>query len=136
MPIGSGSFSRKSSGAKSDQARSRRIDEQQFVLEECEQREVEGDADRKPDLPVLKREDQKEVGSENRDGQQRQQFRLAISVEEQAGEDQQLDLKRSQRRQVIGRKYGRGEDAELPGSESHAAPTDVGEALAFRRGRA
>src|SRR6266540_1270921 len=88
-----------------------------------------------PDLPVSQCQNQEEVGSENRDGQQRQQFRLAIPVKEQAGEDQQLKLKRAQGRQVIGRKYDRDENTELPGSESHAAPTVVGEALAFRLGR-
>ena len=119
-----------------DQAGRRRIDEQQFVFEERQQREVEGDADGKPDLPVSQRENQKEIGSENRDRQQRQQFGLAISVKEQAREDQQLDLKRLQRRKVIRRKYDRDEDTELPGCESHAAPTVVGEALAFRPGRA
>lgn len=90
---------------------------------------------RQPDPPVSQSEEQEEVGPENRDSEERQQFPLAISVKERAGEHQQLDLKSPQRRQVVSREHERDEDAELPGCESHAAPTDVGEALAFRFGR-
>src|SRR4029079_14089879 len=117
-----------------DQARGRRIDEQQLVFEERQQREIEDNTDRKPDFPVSQCQDQEQISSEDRDGQHCQQLRLAISVKEQAGEYQQLNLKGPQSRLIIGRKYGRGEDAELPGSEGHATPTVVGEALASQPG--
>ena len=40
----------------------------------------------KPYRPVSQGQDQEQIGSENRDGQKRQKFRLAISVKEQARE--------------------------------------------------
>ena len=116
MPIGSGSFSRKSSGAKSTRLGDAGSMNSSLYLKNASSARLKA-------MPTgsqacrFQCQDQEEVGSENRDGQQ-------------------LDLKGPQRRQVIGRKYDRDEDAELPGSESHAAPTVVGETLASRLGRA
>jgi hypothetical protein len=49
----------------------------------------------------LQRQYQEKMGPENCEDQKRQEARLAGSVEEQAGENQQLDLEISQHRQVV-----------------------------------
>jgi hypothetical protein len=82
-----------------------------------------------PYLAIPQSQDQKQIGSENGNGQKRQKFGLAITVKEQAGDNQQLDLKRSKRRKVIGPKYDRNEYAELPRCEGHAAPLMIGRNL-------
>src|SRR4029077_6408128 len=69
---------------------------------------------------LAKRQDEEQVGSADREREQRQKFRLTISVEEEAGRDQQLDLKGSDRRQIIDAKYDRGEQSKLPRREGHA----------------
>jgi hypothetical protein len=51
-----------------------------------------------------------------------------LTVKEQARDNEQLDLKRPEGREIIGPKYDRNEYAELPRCESHATPrTTTGE---------
>ena len=72
-----------------------------------------------PTATVAQGKQQKQIGAADRQREHRQQFHLAIAVEHQAGDDQQLDLEPAQRRQVIGGKHDRGEKAELPRCEGH-----------------
>ena len=73
-----------------------------------------------------------EIGSEDCDSQKRQKFRLAIAVKDQACDNQQLYLKCSKRREIIGSKYDYDEYAELPRCESHAAPLVIAENLSIQ----
>src|SRR6266481_8595454 len=98
-------------------------------------REIEGTADRQPYRPIPQSQNQKQIGSENGDDQKRQKFGLPITVKEQARDNQQLDLKRSKRREIVGPKYDRNEYAELPRCESHAAPLVISRNLTPRPDR-
>ena len=99
-----------------------RIEQQEFVFEERQQAEVEGDSDRKPDRARSPCQDQKQIGAEHRDREHRQQFHLSVTVEEQARQHQQVDLKGPGLRQIIDRKNNRNKQPELPRSKGHAAP--------------
>src|SRR4029077_14122104 len=61
-------------GRKADQCRRRRIEEQELVFEEGEQREVEGDPERQEHRALFQRQDQEQIAAEHRDRQQRQQL--------------------------------------------------------------
>jgi hypothetical protein len=78
-----------------------RVDKQELLFKERQQREIEGNADRQPDWPISQGQNKKQIGSEHRDGQKRQKFGLAVTVKEQARDNQQLDLKRSERREIV-----------------------------------
>lgn len=96
---------------------------QELVLEERQQREIEGDPDRQPNPAISQRQNQEKIGSEYSDGQKRQKLGLAVAVKEQTRDHQPLDLQRSERREIIHPKYDRYEYAELPRCEGHAAPS-------------
>lgn len=69
-----------------------RIDEQKFVFEERQQREIEDDSSRHPDRAVVEGQHQTEMGPEHGEEQQRQQRWLTRTIEHQARKHQQLDL--------------------------------------------
>ena len=87
MPIGSGNFSRKSSGAKPTGLGDAGSMNSSLYLKNASSARLKA-MPTGNQTPVSQCQDQEQIGSENRDGQQRQQFRLAIPVKEQAREDQ------------------------------------------------
>jgi hypothetical protein len=103
-----------------------------ICIEKRKQCEVESNAYWQPNWTITQSQNQEQIGSEDCDSQKRQKFRLAIAVKDQACDNQQLYLKCSKRREIVGPKYDYDEYAELPRCESHAAPLVIAENLSIQ----
>ena len=87
---------------------------------------------RQPNWTITQSQHQEQIGSEDCNSQERQKFRLAIAVKDQACDNQHLYLKCSKRREIVGPKYDYDEYAELPRCESHAVPLVIAENLSIQ----
>src|SRR6185437_4701526 len=100
----------------------RRIEKQELVFEKREQAEIECDSNRQPDRAVPPRQEQEQVRAEHGKREHRQQLRLAVAVEKQACQYQQIGLERTNRRQIVGHEDDRDKKGERPGREGHTLP--------------